>query len=547
MGFRHSCLRRASGFKDLYVAEDPTSNTGADPGAGTAAIDISAKFDPNTNDVAQEIHVTVKRDDGMIVADQDFSDPSALNDLVLPVTNTARDFAITAFVDSSGTGQLASGEAKEEVDVHVYELTIRTDYNGDGVINATDDALNALYPTPVGEEGVANRTEVELSGECGDNASGGLTVALDIPEGADKLEFWDGPTADANRLYPSGPSATVEYLNIPSDGQFDYQLWISSTTQNYTGAMSFSLDVLNNMGFVATTAVQQDVVVGQRNSLTDAQQTLVNNAKSQLAKSGLSPALQQVRLDVIIAAMTGTVTKTHPEGRNPNLWDDSSGSYVPSANSTAVAAIDDLWIVHGNDGINFNLGIYCKPYSSLIMAEAYIMYFNSTGNAADVKQAGIAKLNSLIDHGSFPGSGNREAQFEGVLWNSQSKKNAPAGGYQNLVPGDQVWFENPYFDLGKPLAIAAGKDIGGEAGSNVFYLGIGVKGQKDYVGNDEGGQPLVMSIYTKRIYTVADYQAYMIQVFDTVQAWKNAGHTVRPSDFKIMRVRSVVNPSTLSG
>ena len=332
---------------------------------------------------------------------------------------------------------------------------------------------------------------------------------------------------------------------MPSSGDYSGTIWMSATSQNITSPMSISLEVVNNTSFVATQVAGQAVAVPTRNQLRAGQQMLVDNAKSQLATSGLPPALQQVRLDVIIAAMTGTVTTTHPEGRNPNLWDDSSGSYVAKSNSTAVAAIDDLWIVHGTDGINFNLGIFCKPYSSLIMAEAYIMYFNSTGHSADVNQAGIAKINSLIGHDSFPGSGNREAQFEGVLWNSQSKKNAPAGGYQNLVPGDQVWFQNPYFDLGKPLAIAAGKDVAGEEGSNVFYLGIGVAGQKDCMGKDEGGQRLVMSIYDKKIYTVADYQQHIIDVFDTVQAWQNAGHIVVPGDFKIMRVRSVVDPSTL--
>ena len=41
--------------------------------------------------------------------------------------------------------------------------TIRADFNGDGVVDATDDFWNAIRPTPVGEEGVANRTEVDLT------------------------------------------------------------------------------------------------------------------------------------------------------------------------------------------------------------------------------------------------------------------------------------------------------------------------------------------------------------------------------------------------
>ena len=111
-----------------------------------------------------------------------------------------------------------------------------------------------------------------------------------------------------------------------------------------------------------------------------------------------------------------------------------------AGSSTAVEAITDLWIVHDNDGVPVPR-IWCYKYSSLVMAKAYIQYFQDTGN-----NAGLAAMNDLIGHKVFPNDLPNEG--EGVLWKSRS-------GNANLLPGDQVWFGNPHFGRGRASDQAA--------------------------------------------------------------------------------------------
>ncbi len=91
----------------------------------------------------------------------------------------------------------------------------------------------------------------------------------------------------------------------------------------------------------------------------------------------------------------------------------------------------------------------------------------------------------------------------------------------------------------------ATNEINGEGGSNVFYLGIGTAGHKDCKGNDEGGQGLVMSIYSHDVYTIADYQQHIIDIFYTAKAAQADGADVSRAKFQITRVREVVNPINL--
>lgn len=94
----------------------------------------------------------------------------------------------------------------------------------------------------------------------------------------------------------------------------------------------------------------------------------------------------------------------------------------------------------------------------------------------------------------------------------------------------------------------ADDEIAGEGGSNVFYLG-----------KDAQGNGLVMSIYSKEIFTIAEYQQHMMDIFYTVQAAQADMQTIGADasrdkygvthvtidDFKIKRVRSIKDPSTL--
>ena len=192
---------------------------------------------------------------------------------------------------------------------------------------------------------------------------------------------------------------------------------------------------------------------GQVVSLTPQQQKLRDDARSILARSPLSAAERQLRLNAIDAVLSGTVAvpdDDNPEARNPSLWTESSAGYVVAANHTVAEAISDLWIVHDNDGVPIPR-IWCYKYSSLIMARAYVKYFQDTGN-----DAGLSAINRLIGHRIFPNDLTK--QELALLWMCRA-------GSDNLLPGDEVWFENPYFDRGSQLirrtayqrAIRAGK------------------------------------------------------------------------------------------
>ena len=244
----------------------------------------------------------------------------------------------------------------------------------------------------------------------------------------------------------------------------------------------FVLLVLTRADFRAKEAIAGPRFRRETLRLTRQERQILDNAARILRQSSLSDAEQQVRLNVVEAVLTGTVAvpdDDNPEIRNPNLWTLTERGYVVAGGSTAVETIADLWIVHDNDGVPVPR-VWCYKYSSLVMAKAFIQYFQDTEN-----DVGLAAVNDLIGHKVFPTDLPNEG--EGVLWKKRR-------GNANLLPGDQVWFENPYFDRGRALirqrayenAISDGRsaveaatmaekaaDIAavGEEGSNVFYLG----------------------------------------------------------------------------
>jgi hypothetical protein len=291
---------------------------------------------------------------------------------------------------------------------------------------------------------------------------------------------------------------------------------------------------------------------------------MLDKAERILAISPLSPGERQVRLNAVESVLTGTVAVAdddNPEIRNPRFWKLQDDGYVVAPNQTAADAISDLWIVHDNDEVPIPR-IWCYKYSSLLMVRAYIKYFRDTRNAA-----GLAAINEFLGHKNFPGDLTREEVNR--LWKQRL-------GNDNLLPGDQVWFDNPYFDKGSELirqraykqAIRDGETADeakkiaeravdslavGEEGSNVFYLGDNLfargavsvvrifhsaareANRKDVTGYDQ--------VYTQKVFTLSRYQQHMIDDYFTVQACLEAApDSVHPGDFQIKRIRSVADP-----
>ncbi len=301
--------------------------------------------------------------------------------------------------------------------------------------------------------------------------------------------------------------------------------------------------------------------------LTGAQERIVARAGEILSHAALSDAERQVRLHVLKAALTGTVIRPaddYPEVRNPKHWVLVNDAFVVAPASTPVEAIADLWEVHENDGVPIPR-IRCLKYSSLVLIEGYIQYFRASDNPA-----GLAALNRLIaDHNipqGLPDGG------EDLLWKRR------AGG-DRLLPGDQVWFDNPFFERGRDLihrevyqqALREGKSpanataaadattesmIAGEEGSNVFCLGDDtfIRGasslsrlcRDSFQPGAADRSPAHEQVFTQKIFTQARFQQHMIDDNYTAQACLRATPaTVQPADFKIERVRSPLDPANL--
>jgi len=105
--------------RELVVPEDE-SYVPYDSVTHTAKISIDALFDPFTNETGQNVHMTIKRNDGLLLFDDD-SGGGHLVDQALSITNTAREFEIEAWMDEDGDGQHDAGEERERVVVKVVK------------------------------------------------------------------------------------------------------------------------------------------------------------------------------------------------------------------------------------------------------------------------------------------------------------------------------------------------------------------------------------------------------------------------------------------
>jgi hypothetical protein len=306
---------------------------------------------------------------------------------------------------------------------------------------------------------------------------------------------------------------------------------------------------------------------GSVTQLKPEQQRILTRAREILTKSGRSEAEQEIRLQVVKATLTGTVIRPdddYPEMRNPKHWTLSNDTFVVAPQSTAVEAIADLWVAHANDSVPIPR-IRCFKYTSLILIQGYIQYFRATNNPA-----GLDAINRLIGHRAIP-QGLPNAGDD-VLWKRRH-------GSNGLLPGDQVWFDNPFFDQGGSLiyqenyqqAIREGKSpdeaaasakaitdslIAGEEGSNVFFLGDDkfIRGADSlarlcrdcFQPSEIASGTIHEQVFTPKVFNLARFQEHMVDDNYTAQACLRADPVgVCPADFKIERVRSPMDPANL--
>ena len=301
--------------------------------------------------------------------------------------------------------------------------------------------------------------------------------------------------------------------------------------------------------------------------LTAEGERILDRARAILSRAEISEGERSVRLEVVKATLTGTVIRPSddsPEMRNPAYWELVDDRYVVARGVAPVDAIADLWILHGADGVPVPR-IRCLKYTTLVLVQGIIQHFRATGSAE-----GLNALNQVIGRKVLPqGLPNRG---DDIFWRRHFDAN-------NLLPGDQVWFDNPFFDSGRELfqqrfhheAMRSGKSAedalteareraeavtAGEEGSNAFYLGDGdfILGADSLVRPYRG--PLRMSsmkapvahelVFTKKIFSLTRFREHMMDDNFSVQACLRADpDSVNPDCFTLERVRAPIDPEFL--
>ena len=263
-------------------------------------------------------------------------------------------------------------------------------------------------------------------------------------------------------------------------------------------------------------------------------------------------------------SLTGTVIRPSddsPEMRNPAYWVLENDCFVVAPGIRPVEAIEDLWVLHGADGTPIPR-IRCLKYTTLILVQGFIQYFRTTGNAD-----GIDAMNDFLGRKVIPD----ELPNKGydILWKRHYETD-------RLLPGDQVWFDNPFFERGRELfreqfqqeALHAGKDpdsaanwaklrakaiTAGEEGSNAFYVGDDhfILGADSLVTAFRGPLPSGEShslpaheqVFTQKLFNLECFREHMMEDNFSVQAVLRAdSHSVKPECFTIERVRTPLDP-----
>ena len=301
--------------------------------------------------------------------------------------------------------------------------------------------------------------------------------------------------------------------------------------------------------------------------LTAEGEALLDRARSILSRAELSDGERQVRLQLVRATLTGTVIRPSddsPEMRNPAYWILVNDCYVVAPGVSPVEAIEDLWILHGADGVPVPR-IRCLKYTTLVLIQGLIQHFRATGHAE-----GLDAINRLIGRKVVPQE--LPNRGDGLLWRRHFDAD-------KLLPGDQVWFDNPFFDRGRELfhqrfqreALRAGKSpeqaqaealtraeaiTAGEEGSNAFYLGDGdfilgadslVRPYRGPLATRATGEPAAHElVFAPKVFSLLRFREHMIDDNYSVQACLRADPaSVRPESFTIERVRAPIDPAHL--
>ncbi len=234
--------------------------------------------------------------------------------------------------------------------------------------------------------------------------------------------------------------------------------------------------------------------------------SLLTAAREELHTAGLSEKEIQVRLKVVANAATVKAYYPHadgtrPETRNRKYWElNQDGSYIPRGRPTQ--AIRDLWKTES--------GIRCAKLSALVMIKAMI-------DVADENR--LAELDDMLRGKVIPNELPKKGI--GTLFDKPKPRNGDIFQTAELLPGDEVWFENPYFDR---LTPSQQRRYVGQEGHHVFYVG----GEK------------VMDMYSRKPLAIESFRTTFLD-WRSVRIVAEREHRIpKSAEFQIKSVRRVI-------
>ena len=247
-------------------------------------------------------------------------------------------------------------------------------------------------------------------------------------------------------------------------------------------------------------------VVRPERMVSGVEDEVIGRGAQRLRATSLSEKEIQLRLKIVENVATVKAYYPHadgglPETRNSRYWKlNQDGSYIPRGSPTK--AIRDLWRTES--------GVRCAKLSALVMLKAMI-------DVADEKR--LAELDDMLRGKVIP----NELPNKGIgtIFYKPDPKQGKIFQTAELIPGDEVWFENPYFVR---LSRSLQQRYVGQEGHHVFYIG--------------GGK--VMDMYSRRPLAVEDFRK-------TFLGWKSVRivaakeqSEAKAADFQIKAVRRVI-------
>ncbi len=263
----------------------------------------------------------------------------------------------------------------------------------------------------------------------------------------------------------------------------------------------FVLIIINLQSFVGAQGEAATETLNDKNQLKQ----LLIVAKEELQSRKLSDKEVQLRLKIVedvatVKAYFPHVLSGPPEYRNPKFWkQNDDGYYVPR--DKASDAIRDLWKTKS--------GIRCHKLSTLVMLKGLIDVSSEKQLARlDTKLAGKVIPSDLPDEGV------------GDLFEEPEPKDGGVFHEGEFLPGDEVWFDNPYFDR---LESEQQSDYRGQEGHHVFYIG--------------GGK--LMDMYSREPISIEDFRHTFLRWASVRIVAKRDDVEPKADEFQIKQVRRV--------